>query len=64
MHSSAIEFKRSATPHRESASWAVAEIEALLALDPHVSKLLVARTAPVVGENVITLKPRVSQVLA
>ena len=32
MHSSAIEFKPSATPHRESASWAVAEIEALLAL--------------------------------
>ncbi|MCS3805527.1 biotin synthase [Chromobacterium alkanivorans] len=32
MHSSAIEFKPSATPHPESPSWTVAEIETLLAL--------------------------------
>lgn len=32
MHSSAIEFKPSSTPHPESPSWTVAEIETLLAL--------------------------------
>lgn len=39
-------------------------IEALLAVAVFVSKLLVERTVPVVGENVMMLKPRVSHVFA